>query len=165
MSAKNEYLREVLPRYLQADKHEKTNILDEVCAVTGYHRKYVITKLWLMQRRSPAELEDKQRRSRGRIYGNECLPALKNVWEFLENPCCKRLVPYLPEIMPKLEAASELVVSSDVRRKLHTISAATVDPPALSRHVVSLSNPSKGMCHSLFRARLKFEMDRIGQCH
>lgn len=127
MSAKNEYLRAQLPHYLKANKDTKTKLLDDICQVTGYHRKWAVTKLWQMQRRSRAELEDKPRRSRGRTYGNDCLPVLKQIWEFLEYPCGKRLAPYLPKIIPKLEAAGVLACSPDVREKLHAISAATVD--------------------------------------
>lgn len=127
MPAKNEYMREVLPRYLQADKHGKTNILDELCATLGYRRKYAIWKLKDMQRKSPAEREGCQRRRRKKTYGTECVPPLKQIWEFLEYPCGERLQPYLPTIIPLLETHGELAVAPGVRQKLLAMSRATID--------------------------------------
>jgi hypothetical protein len=38
-TSKRELLEVVRPRYLRASKQEKTHILDEFVANTGYHRK------------------------------------------------------------------------------------------------------------------------------
>jgi hypothetical protein len=35
----------IRPRYLRASTTEKTHILDEFVAITGYHRKYAIRLL------------------------------------------------------------------------------------------------------------------------
>jgi len=44
-SSKDELLAELRPRYRQSSCSEKQQILDEVVAVTGYHRKYAIRVL------------------------------------------------------------------------------------------------------------------------
>ena len=44
-SSKDELIAELRPRYRQASRSEKQQILDEVVAVTGYHRKYAIQVL------------------------------------------------------------------------------------------------------------------------
>ncbi len=41
-SAKKEYLDEIRKRYFSAARTEKSNILDEVCTVCNYNRKYDI---------------------------------------------------------------------------------------------------------------------------
>ncbi len=40
--AKKELIKTTKPRYLKADKKEKSKILNEFCGNTGYHRKYAI---------------------------------------------------------------------------------------------------------------------------
>lgn len=127
MSSKNQLVRAQLERYLTAKKEEKTKILDELCAATKYHRKYALFKLKDFQRHSPSERELWPRKARQRIYGLDCLPPLKKVWEFLEWPCGERLKPYLPEIIPKLEQFGELQMPPSVRRKLLTMSISTID--------------------------------------
>lgn len=127
MSARNEYMREQLPHYLKANKQEKTNLLNHICRITGYRRKYAIWKLKDMQRKPAVEREKKQRKKRRRKYGADCVPPLKQIWEFLDWPCGERLQPYLPTIIPLLEQHSELPTSPSVREKLLTMSISTVD--------------------------------------
>lgn len=127
MSSKNQLVRAQLTRYFKTNKEEKTNILDELCAATGYHRKYALAKLKDFQRHSPGERELRRHKPRPRIYGADCLPPLKKIWEFLDWPCGERLRPFLPEIIPKLEAVDELKVAPSVRAKLLTMSISTVD--------------------------------------
>jgi len=127
MPSRNEYIRAVLPRYLKGTKEEKTRILDELVANTGYHRDYAIWKLRDFQMHPPAEREDRVRKKRARTYGPDCLPALKEIWEFLEYPCGERLQPYLPVIVPKLEQARFLVLAPSVRSKLLQMSISTID--------------------------------------
>jgi len=43
--SKKEYVTAIRIRYLMANKTDKKIILDEVCAVCGYNRKYAIRKL------------------------------------------------------------------------------------------------------------------------
>jgi ribosomal protein L44E len=43
--AKEEYRRLIQPRFQRAKKPIKKRILDEFCAVCGYHRKYAIALL------------------------------------------------------------------------------------------------------------------------
>lgn len=127
MSAKNQYMREQLPHYLKANKQEKTNLLNHICQTTGYRRKYAVTKLSDMQKTPPNEKENRPRKKRARKYGSECLPPLKQIWEFLEWPCGERLQPYLPTILPLLEECGELTMPSSVRQKLLTMSISTID--------------------------------------
>ena len=43
--AKRAYLEAIMGRYRKADRAGKAKILDEFCAVCGYHRKYAIRLL------------------------------------------------------------------------------------------------------------------------
>ena len=44
-ASKEEYLRAIRGRYRRAGRAYKQKILDEFCAVCGYHRKHAIRKL------------------------------------------------------------------------------------------------------------------------
>jgi len=44
-NGKRELLEAIRPRYLRASTTEKTHILNEFVAITGYHRKYAIRLL------------------------------------------------------------------------------------------------------------------------
>jgi hypothetical protein len=127
MSSKKDLTREILPRYLKGTKEEKTIILNEFCVNAGYNRKYAITKLGDYQKHPSAERELKPRKNRKSVYGTECVPPLKKIWEFLEYPCGERLQPQLPEIIPILEKFKELVLPAGIRKKLLSMSISTVD--------------------------------------
>lgn len=43
--AKEEYFEVLSKRYKDATRKEKTKIIDECCAVCGYHRKHAIRRL------------------------------------------------------------------------------------------------------------------------
>jgi hypothetical protein len=45
MAAKREVLAAVQERYLSAGRTQKGCILDELCAVTGWHRKHAVRAL------------------------------------------------------------------------------------------------------------------------
>jgi hypothetical protein len=66
-----EYLARMRERYERADRAAKSQLLDEVCAVTGYHRKAVIRRL----RRSVVRRVG--RRGRPVRYGPRVVGALR----------------------------------------------------------------------------------------
>lgn len=110
------------PRYLRASRKEKTKILDEFVALTGYHRKAAIRLL--RKGRKPQRWD---RRGRPRIYTNQVKAALIEVWEVCGQICSKRLAPFLPEIVAVLEREGELKLPPDTKRLLVRMSAATID--------------------------------------
>ena len=64
------------PRYLRARRGDKTMILDEFVALTGYHRKAAIRVL-----RSGRRPKGRDRRGRPRVYTPDVKAALLQVWE------------------------------------------------------------------------------------
>ena len=58
-SAKKEYLIEIKKRYFLATKTEKSQILDELCTVCKYNRKYAIRIL--------AKKQTDQKKKKGRL--------------------------------------------------------------------------------------------------
>src|SRR5687767_10394981 len=64
------------------------------------------------------------------VAGVTCRPgaeALAVAWAAADCICAKRLVPFLPELVPSLERHGHLTVTDEVRGQLLTVSPATVD--------------------------------------
>ncbi|MEW6081270.1 MAG: integrase, partial [Bacillota bacterium] len=69
-----------------------------------------------------------RRRNCGRkTYSEDVKRALKKIWAILDFPSGKRLVPFIPEVVPVLESFGELTLKEETRAKIFGISSATVD--------------------------------------
>jgi len=119
---KRELLEAVRPRYLKASKAEKTGILDEFVAATGYHRKYAIQ---LLHNGPPRRSSRKA--GRRRSYGPDVVAGLAKVWEASGNLCGKRLRPFVGEMVAVLERHAELTLGPQSRGLLLQMSAASID--------------------------------------
>lgn len=100
---------------------EKSQIIDEVVANLGYHRKYAIQ---VLQPGQPMRQEP-VRRPRPVSY-TDALPAIRLAWEALDYPCAERLHPVLPKIAEQLEAHGELHLDDTIREQLGRISRSTL---------------------------------------
>ena len=120
--AKRELLVQVAPRYRAARHGERSAILDEFIAVTGYDCKYAIRVL-LGPIQPPAPI----RRPRRAYYGREVQEALATAWLAANEICAKRLVPFLVELIPTLERHGHLRLTDDVRQQVLALSSATAD--------------------------------------
>ena len=118
---RRKYLKRMRERYWRADRRRRSELLSEMEAVTGLHRKSLIRLV-----RGPT-LERKPRsRSRGRTYGPEVEDVIRVVWESLDCVCAERLTPVLVPTARHLERFGELVLTVDLEAKLAGISRATV---------------------------------------
>jgi hypothetical protein len=116
------YLKAIRARYQRASKKSKTGILDEFCAVCGYHRKYAI-RLLNQRRRT----QRRRRPGRKPIYPSpELLCALKRLWFACDQMCSKKLKAAIPLWLPFYETTYE-PLTTDTQNKLLSISAATID--------------------------------------
>ncbi len=68
-----------------------------------------------------------RRRGRMPVYNDEVKNALRTVWAIMSFPAGKRLAPFIAEIVPVLERHGELRLTPEVRQKLLSMSAATID--------------------------------------
>ena len=125
LKARRELLTATAKRYQQVCKREKTAILNEFTAATGYHRKYAISLL--SKPTSQHGLLPPTKRARPRKYTVEVQKAVVLIWEASSRICSKRLVPFLPEMVAVMERHGHLSLSAEVRKRLLTISSATVD--------------------------------------
>jgi hypothetical protein len=136
MSEKRSVVREKAVRYRKAGKKEKTAILDEVVELTGYNRCYGSQLLSGDGRRLRVgskttivgdATKKTSRHKRDAFYDRDVLEALKKIWMILDYICGKRLQPALKDVLEQLERNGEVQVTSEVRKKLLGISAATID--------------------------------------
>src|SRR5438552_3027588 len=121
--ATREYLERMRERYQGAGREEKGRLLDEVCEVTGYHRKAVIRRL-----RRPAGRGRRRRRGRPVRYGPEVVGALRAIWTAAGYPWSLRLKALLPawlpwarrrlRLTPVLEAALQRISPRQIDRRL-----------------------------------------------
>ncbi len=121
--AKRQLLLQVAGRYKQAGHAQKSIILDEFVAATGYERKYAIRLLRSPVIPPPAPIK----RPRERRYGREVGDALSVAWEAANRICSKSLVPFLPELVENLERNGHLTLTDEVRAQLLALSPATAD--------------------------------------
>lgn len=120
--SKHELAAALQGRYVKAGRKEKGQILDEFVAATGYHRKWALGLL----RQGPPPVR-RGRGGRPQVYSAVIVGALRQVWEASGELCGKRLAPFVPELVPALEAEGALVVEAAVREHLLQMSAATMD--------------------------------------
>jgi hypothetical protein len=114
-------LRRMKSRYIKAKRQERSQLLDEMEAVTGLHRKS-LTRLM------NSNLERKSRsREPGKTYGPEVSKMIRVIAASLDHPCAERLTPNLVWMARHLTAHDELQVSEPLLLLLEQVSISTVE--------------------------------------
>jgi hypothetical protein len=122
-------------RYQKASKKKKGAILDEFIELTGYDRCYASyllknhgRKIWINNKlRAIGDVRKKHKRQRQKIYDDDVLKPLKQIWVIMDCICGKRLRPMLKEMLTILQKHKELKVKGEIKKKLLKISASTID--------------------------------------
>ena len=140
--ARQAYLEAIRGRYRKADRASKAKILDEFCAVCGYHRKYAIR---LLGRKKPTALP--HRAGRKPKYDDPLLlKALRRIWLASDQLCSKRLKVALPLWLPHYERDYGALPPA-ARNGLLAASASTLDrllKPARVAHPRGLCGTKPG---------------------
>jgi len=131
---------ETRKRYAKATKKEKTIILNQFTAITGYNRCYASQILSIKKEKVlgyittggkrikfVAGKKKKKKRKKARIYTYDVFLALRRIWTIFDFICSRRLAPFMAEAVKKLEKHKEIDLSPEVREKLLKISASTID--------------------------------------
>src|SRR5690606_621947 len=100
----------------------KRAILKEFIAATGYHEKSAIRVL-----NGFSGTRTRQRRRRLSLYDEAARAALIVLWEVSDRVCGKRLKALVPVLLAGLERNVHLTLDEDVRVKVLSMSAATID--------------------------------------
>jgi hypothetical protein len=125
MAEKHAVTRKLAEGYRRATKKEKGEILDTLCSITAYSRDHAARLLRAGP--TPRTARPKKKRARPRIYDADVVFALRRIWATLDGLCGKRLVAVLSEMVVVMERCMELSISREVRTKLLSISASTID--------------------------------------
>ncbi len=171
---RRKYLKLMAPRYAKAGRGERSQLLTEIQAVTGLHRKSLVRLL-----HGPSlDRAPKRPRVRRRQYGGAVADIVRVVWESLDYVCAERLTPALLPTARQLAKWGDVVLTVDVEGRLETISRATVqrllerlwqDTPKLPRRKPQPPNrllrdvPMERLCWST-TAPGSFEVDLVHHC-
>jgi hypothetical protein len=116
MGARREVVSAVAERYRSAGRREKGRILDELTAVTGWHRKHAVRALRAKPPTQTAETVPRKRR-----YNAAIRDAVTALWEASDRVCG------IPALLPALDRHGRLALSRNERALVLSVSAATID--------------------------------------
>jgi hypothetical protein len=142
-----EYLVRMRERYERAPRGGKGRLLDEVCEVTGYHRKAVIRLLGRPARRRRGQ------RGRPTRYGPDVLAAVQVIWTAAGYPWSVRLKALIPAWLPW--ARRRLRLTPSVEEQLGRISARQIDrrlqpqKRQLARRLYGRTKPGRLLKHHI----------------
>jgi hypothetical protein len=129
LAARKQITMAQLDRWAKASRAEKGEILDAICAVTGWHRDHVrkAIRAALAERANGGPRPRKQR-DPVRTYGDEAVEVLTRCWAVLDGPCGKRLHAALPTVLDNLARHGHLAgVDPAVIAQVTAMSPATID--------------------------------------
>ena len=121
-AARDELVAALARRYAVCTRVEKTRILDEFEAVTGFHRKHAMRVL-----RTDATRRHAEGKAGRRIYDDAVRDALVVLREASDRICGKRLKALMPTLVEAMERHGHLKLGPEIRTGLLAMSAATVD--------------------------------------
>ena len=124
MSARSrkEVLEQARGRYCQRGREGRSRLLDEVCELCGYERKYAIKVLSGKR----AVVGSRKRGGSQPIYGVAEREVIKAIWLAAEQPCGKRLKAALKVWLPHYEKRGGRLAAG-LRQRVIAISASSID--------------------------------------
>ena len=150
MGQRKAVTKAIATRYRRASKAEKSKILDELCATTGWYRSRARKALGSALRPT---LVPVPRRPRTPVYGPDMLTALRFCWAVLGAPTGKRLAPVMADLVPRLRRFAELKITDEVALALLAMGASTMDRRlAAARAAMSLKGRSHTKPGSLLKS-------------
>ena len=117
-------MEQALQRYGKRGREGRSRLLDEVCELCGYERKYAIKVLG--GKRAIIGSSGRKRGGSQAIYGVAEREVIKTIWLAAEQPCGKRLKAALEVWLPHYEKRRGRLAGS-LRQKLLGVSSASID--------------------------------------
>jgi len=123
---KDSYFLTLAQRYHKSTREQKSEILREFCANTGYHPKHAIRKLNAFRPTHRTKKPPRKRGPKSKYDKPEVLKPLQQIWLTANLPCSKRLKAILPEWISHYQSEFGFL-STKTLGLLETISPATMD--------------------------------------
>ncbi|PYI63878.1 integrase [Arthrobacter livingstonensis] len=123
MSQRRAVTKTAALRYARSNRDAKKAILDELCALTHWHRDHARKAL----RQALVLKVVKPRPPRPPLYGEAVIEALRFCWAVQGTPCGRLLAAALPDLVPRLRRFKELGIDDATAELLLRIAPATID--------------------------------------
>jgi hypothetical protein len=132
MQARAEITKKYATAYAKAPKQVKSQILDEVCSVTGWSRANARRRLTAKASAPPRRPGKASAKTQPRKYSYDSLKVLQRLWASSGGQCGKYLAAAMPALLANMEAHGHLVFGEDrysapVKAELLAMSPATID--------------------------------------
>lgn len=122
MRSRTEVVKRLARKYRRAGAEHRRKLVDELCSVCGYERKYAI-KVLNGSRPGPRGL---RRGGGSRVYDEPVAQVVAAIWKPADYPCGKRLAAMLPLWLPAHEARHG-PLDEALRARVLQASPATLD--------------------------------------
>ncbi|MCD5340613.1 hypothetical protein LR392_00045 [Arthrobacter sp. AK04] len=106
MSERKTVTKTTALRYARSDRTAEKTILDELCALTHWHRDHARKAL----RQALVLKQVKPRTFPAPVYGDDVIEALRLCWAVQGSPCGHLLAAALPDLVPRLRRFKELTI-------------------------------------------------------
>lgn len=174
MKTKRKLTEETAKRYCFAEKKQKSKIIDEFIANTGYNRKYAIHILkntavikvsnFNNVEKKFVQIVHKTRKKRHyqKYYGDDVKAEVIHIWVFSMFLCAKRLVTFIKDNLDYLSV--KFNYDEKLKYKLSKISSATIgrilkpEIPKYSLRGISTTKPAKNL-NAFIPVRVYFDWD------